>query len=316
MPRRAEKQNAKDYAKVYRAKIIEQGVCQYDDETILVKNEALHKMTSSFKGRPVIIMHDSTVVPENMEEKADGYVTNCYYNDFNGDFWVEFVVFTDKGKKAIDEDGYVSCAYVPTEFSQGGTWHNVSYNREILNGQYTHLAIVADPRYEDARIYENSKKKEKKSMFKMFRTKKEELQNSNDAVVELEDGVTVPLETLVESFKSAKAKKNEKEEEKEEQKMNMEDEVEIDGKKVKIAELVKYYKSEMKNEEDKKEEKEEEKENQEDEEKKKEKEKENSNFNKLKKAKENSKDFSFSYESAADKVARGQSRYGTPNPVK
>jgi len=265
-----EKQNAKDWAKVYVAKTIEQGVCEYETETILLKNDALHQMSHTFKGRPVIYkdyQHDS-VNPENMEEKAVGYVAECYYNELSGDFWTKFIVFDDTAKDAIKLSPYVSCAYVGTEFGQGGTWHNVAYDREILNGEFTHLAIVAKPRYEDAKIYENSKqKKEIAPMFKIFQ-KKEENKELKNAVVEIDNKgqkEEVSLSDLVKNYQ------NTQEEEKKE-KLNGEDEIDIDGKKVSVNALINCYKkaNAMTNAEDEEEDDDEEKKNAEEEEKKKE----------------------------------------------
>lgn len=148
-------QNSKDWAKVYRAcGFIEKGVCEYADERVYLSEETLLKSLHTIKGRPVIIDHMTGITPENMNDHAVGYVVDY---EAQGACDCKFVVFDDEGKKVI-ADGYsVSCAYKPKSFGPGGTWHNVPYDREITDLEYTHLALVQNPRYEDAKVYENAK---------------------------------------------------------------------------------------------------------------------------------------------------------------
>lgn len=153
-----ELQNSKDWAKVYRAcNFIEKGVCEYANERVYVSQDALQKSLMTMKGRPVIIDHQTGITPENMQEYAVGYVTGVEINNFEAGCDCQFVIFDDKGKEVI-ADGYsVSCAYKPIAFGPGGTWHNVPYDREIVELEFTHLALVQNPRYEDAKVYENAK---------------------------------------------------------------------------------------------------------------------------------------------------------------
>lgn len=157
-----ELQNSKDWAKVYRAcNFIEKGVCEYANERVYVSQDALQKSLMTMKGRPVIIDHKIGITPENMQEYAVGYVTGVELNNFEAGCDCQFVIFDDKGKEVI-ADGYsVSCAYKPIAFGPGGTWHNVPYDREIVELEFTHLALVQNPRYEDAKVYENSKSSDK-----------------------------------------------------------------------------------------------------------------------------------------------------------
>lgn len=152
-----EKQNSKDWAKTYKASnFIEKGVCTYNDETIYLSQEALNKAIQSIKGRPVVIKHQK-VTPQNMEDHAVGYVSDCGFCSDDASFYCNFLVFDDEGKEVIAKDYSVSCAYIPKAFGIGGTWHNTPYDREVTELEFTHLALVPDPRYEDAKIYENAK---------------------------------------------------------------------------------------------------------------------------------------------------------------
>lgn len=148
-------QNSKDWAKVYRAcGFIEKGVCEYADERVYLSEETLIKSLHTIKGRPVIIDHMTGITPENMNEHAVGYVVDY---EVQGACDCKFVIFDDEGKKVITDGYSVSCAYKPKSFGPGGTWHNVPYDREITDLEYTHLALVQNPRYEDAKVYENAK---------------------------------------------------------------------------------------------------------------------------------------------------------------
>lgn len=152
-----EKQNSKDWAKTYKASnFIEKGVCTYNDETIYLSQETLNNAIQSIKGRPVVIKHQK-VDPSNMKDHAVGHVYDGGFCDQEASFYCNFLVFDDEGKEVIAKDYSVSCAYLPKAFGKGGTWHNTPYDREVTELEFTHLALVPDPRYEDAKIYENSK---------------------------------------------------------------------------------------------------------------------------------------------------------------
>lgn len=321
------KKNAKDWAKTYGAKFLEQGVCKYANETILIKNDAIFRMMHTLKGRPVIILHKDDIKPENMEEHADGYVSAVRYHEFDASFHCDFVVFTDEGNQKIKDGWSVSCAYIPTEWGMGGEWHSVPYDREILNGEFTHLALVPNPRYEDITIYENSKKEKEAMVFKLFQKKEVENQKElQNAVVEISENEEIPLKDLVEAYKNAKkneADEEKKKEDEEKEKVNMDDEIEVDGEKVKVKDLVNAYKKASKkneSDEDKKDE-DEDKKNEDDKEKEKDNSKDNdqTHFFSLKNAAElgneelqNEKE----YDSSMDKVKRGAVRYGSAQKPK
>jgi len=74
----------------------------------------------------------------------------------SGDGWesLRFMVWDPETKKKCVEGKYeLSCAYVPTGTDgQPGLWHNCKYDEKILTGEYTHVAVVPNPRYEGAVI--------------------------------------------------------------------------------------------------------------------------------------------------------------------
>jgi hypothetical protein len=151
-----ENSKEKDWAKCYKAvNFIEKGVCTYQDEVVYLNQDTLEKCVRDIKGKPVIIKHQRGINPDNMQQHAVGYVTGAGFDEFNASFSCDFVLFDEEAKSKIANGWSVSCAYLPKAFGQGGTWHNTAYDREITDLEFTHLALVPDPRYEDAKVYEN-----------------------------------------------------------------------------------------------------------------------------------------------------------------
>jgi hypothetical protein len=331
-----EKQNAKEFPKIYYCKHMQAGVCDYEDERILIENETLNKMMPSFVGKPVYIIH-TNVNLEKLKEEADGYVSDSFYNEKDGWYWLKFIIIEDEAHDKIRQGWSVSNAYLPTRSGSSGSWHNVPYDREILEAEYSHLAIVPNPRYEGAEIFtpeqykvyieqkenqlkelQNSKtiKKEKAGGILMFWNKtklaKENEEELLNAVVEI-DGIDVSVKELIENAKKMKKneeKEGEEEEKEDKAKLNEDDELEIDGAKVSVKELKNMYKKMKKNEDEEEKKKEEEKEKEDEEEKKKEEEKENSKYYKeLKNSVKKGEFQPLNYETREDKLTRGKSRY-------
>ena len=102
---------AKDYAKVYRGEnVMKRGIATYKDEAIFLSQDTLHRDMETLKGRPVVIKHQD-VTPENMEEKAVGYVTDTFYNNEAGTFGCKFVIFDDEAKELIRNGYSLSTCY-------------------------------------------------------------------------------------------------------------------------------------------------------------------------------------------------------------
>jgi len=152
----------KNWPKEYDCRFIEPGLINYDDMgagTALVRKEALDNMAQSFKGCPVLFKLHDDVSPETFKEQACGLVNEVYYNANNGWYHAKFFIWDDATKAGILSGKYsVSCAYIPTDTNtDGGIYNNINYDMEVKNGEYTHLAIVENPRYNGAKIFINSK---------------------------------------------------------------------------------------------------------------------------------------------------------------
>jgi len=259
-----EKNNAKDYPKFYYARHMKEGVAGYLSETILLTDDTIKKFMRSFDGKPVYIEHDDREEQERIDtlkETAIGYVTETFYNELDGWYWCKFMIIDDAGHKVINDGWTVSNAYIPTEDKKGGTRHNVPYDREITDGYFTHLALVPNPRYEDAMIFtpdayrayqdekrqqfnelKNSKTEEKKGLImKFFKNKKEEVSKIDaDTFLEIQSAEGKTIEVKVADMVKAVEEKMNAEEEKE--KANMDDMVELsNGETMTVAELVNKY---------------------------------------------------------------------------
>lgn len=222
-------QNAKEEPKIFYCKHIAPGVCAYEDETILIGEEALKDMDKTFAGKPIYVNHQKVNL-ENLQEEADGYVAESFYLPEDGCHWAKMIIVSDKGQEAIRKGWKVSNAYVPDEFGVGGEWHSVPYNREIMKAHYTHLALVDNPRYEEAEVMnpeqfktyketkkaqleqlQNSKTKQgvNKMQWKLFA--KKEVTNSDDisnVMVELSNGRAVSVREMVNALEEDKAKED------------------------------------------------------------------------------------------------------------
>ena len=109
-------------------------------------------------GVPVIINHQD-VSKENADEIRRGVVSDVWYNPEINWFECAGVIWDETAQNLITDKGWsVSCSYdVKLADDAGGTENNIPYDIEFLDGVFTHLAIVDNPRYERANIVFNSK---------------------------------------------------------------------------------------------------------------------------------------------------------------
>ena len=260
--------------RIYYCKHIAPGVCAYQDETIFIGEETLKNMDKSFAGKPIFINHQ-TVDPATEKQQAVGYVVESFYLPEDGTHWAKMLIIEDSAHEVIQNGWKVSNAYQPTQFGVGGEWHNVPYNREVTDAYYTHLALVENPRYEEAEIMtpeqfkqykeakksqleqlqnskpeEKSKQGDKKMNFKLW--KKQEVTNSDDisnVMVELSNGSTVSIGEMVNSVE-----KDLKEKEDKKNKCNeddiMEKVVKVNGEDMKVCDLVAAFEKKDKKNED------------------------------------------------------------------
>jgi hypothetical protein len=214
-----------------------------------------------------------TLTDEEKEDLADGIISAVGYNTETGWFWADMLIWDEETQVNLDEKGYsVSCAYVPTETAEGGVYHNIEYAECVEDGVFTHMAIVDNPRYEGARVFANSKGGKSKVKIKWFpsfgnkpKAKKnagppvppkkpvekkpdDKPEDDSEQMVNAEESLVmvgeekVPLADLIAAYKAGQGSgEEETPEDGAESFMNGDDEVEVDGKKVKVSELMASY---------------------------------------------------------------------------
>lgn len=135
------------------------GVAEYSEPhrepyRVFLNEDTLRKMDKSFAAKPVFVMHVDGV-EENLDKlrsEADGWVIESFYNQADGKHWAKFIVVSDKGLKAVADGFRLSNAYMPKSFGGSGVWNGVTYSKSVLDGEFEHLAIVPDPRYDESVI--------------------------------------------------------------------------------------------------------------------------------------------------------------------
>lgn len=143
------------------------GVAEYAEPDrnpyrVYLNEDTLRKMDPTFEGRPVYVMHVDGVEQslDKLRGEVDGWVVRSFYNEIDGKHWCEFMIVSEKGLRAIKQGMRLSNAYMPLKFASGGLWNGVSYEKEVVEGEFEHLAIVPDPRYDESCIFTPEKFKE------------------------------------------------------------------------------------------------------------------------------------------------------------
>ena len=109
-------------------------------------------------GVPVIIKHKD-LNKDNADDERVGVVNSVWYDEKDGWYWCDGIIWDETAQNLItDKNWSVSCSYdVKTANDEGGSENNIKYDVEFLDGVFTHLALVDNPRYERANIIFNSK---------------------------------------------------------------------------------------------------------------------------------------------------------------
>lgn len=216
--------NASQFPRVFYCRHMQPGTALYEDgegnETILVDLEGMQNLIASVGKRsiPVYINHQPVVL-KNIKDEAAGYVCDSFYNQLDGWGWFKFIAVDDKAHECVRNGWSVSNAYVVSRFGPAGRKNNCPYNREVLDGEFTHLAIVPNPRYEGAMILtpeefkhyqddlekklkELQNSKERKPMFTFFKSEKKQVAANEvdmDTHVEFENGKSLSMREMIEA---------------------------------------------------------------------------------------------------------------------
>jgi len=208
-------QNDKSFSKRYYARHIKEGLVHYyedgKDNLYLVTNEALKKMNESFEGKPLFVRHVDKINMNTLKEDKVGEVVKSFYNEFDGAWWAE-IMADDEAQSYIEKGWAVSNAYLPTEYGGGGVYHDIDYQKEVKNGTYGHLALVDNPRYEEAVImtpaeFKKFNEDRKQELEQLKNSKENEMLSKEDMdalVASVQNSVAAGLtETIKETVKNA-----------------------------------------------------------------------------------------------------------------
>lgn len=225
--------NAVMQGKRFSARFIVPGLVSYEERNLgisLVRKETIDKYLDTFLDKPVTIEHPARMNSACKYEHTVGKVDKVEYCAKDGWFWCGGELVDDTAIGLVNSGRSVSCGYtIPggeQSLGKGGRYNRVKYDNEINNLQFNHLAIVTNPRYEEAGIRlnsvvveEGSQPKEESKMVKLIRKvfgKKDGVENSVEpqqtVEEELADGTTLRMadgsEATVEEIASMKARLN------------------------------------------------------------------------------------------------------------
>lgn len=151
----------KGKGKYFVSKFIEAGLAHYKElGDIVITKETLDKFIQTMVGCPVIIDHED-VNDKNVEDLRVGVISRVWYNDMDGWYYCEGIITDDEAVNLIKNKGWsVSCAYSFVADESQKTYHGKPIDMVFTDGEFLHLAIVEEPRYEGANIVVNSKEVE------------------------------------------------------------------------------------------------------------------------------------------------------------
>lgn len=135
------------------------GVARYEEPDqepfqIFLNENTIREMSPTMVGKPVYVQHVDEV-PDSLDElksEADGWVIDSFFNQADGKTWCKFIVVSKDGLNAIARKFKLSNSYRPLKFGKGGLWNGLNYDKEVLAGEFDHLALVDDPRYSESVI--------------------------------------------------------------------------------------------------------------------------------------------------------------------
>ncbi len=141
---------------VYYGRHMYPGVAEYRPSRhqmfrLLIKEPAIRKMGTTFPGRPLFVHHNEHFSDEldKLRTEADGWVSDSFYNEADGAHWAKILLVTDRAIKAQEEGYGLSNAYDFKRVDETpGVYNGLDYDFEVLDGEYKHMALVPNPRYD------------------------------------------------------------------------------------------------------------------------------------------------------------------------
>ena len=148
---------AKGKGRKFVSRFIEPGVAHYEEfGDVLITKETLDGFINTMVGCPVIIQHKD-IDDKNADKERVGVISNVWFDQFDGWYYCDGIIWD---KQAIDliknQDWSVSCTYDFDSDKLEKTHNGKKIDMEFTGGEFLHLALVPNPRYERANIVMNA----------------------------------------------------------------------------------------------------------------------------------------------------------------
>lgn len=149
--------DGKGKGRYFVSRFIEPGLAHYKElGDIVITKETLDKFIQSMVGCPVIIDHKD-VTDKNVDKLRVGTISRVWFNEMDGWYYCEGILTDDEAIDLVKNQGWnVSCSYSFVSDESQKTYHGKPIDMVFTDGEFLHLAIVEDPRYEGANIVVNS----------------------------------------------------------------------------------------------------------------------------------------------------------------
>ena len=140
------------------SRFIEAGVAHYQEfGDILITKETLDKFIHTMVGCPLIINHKK-ITDKNADKERVGVISNVWFNDMDGWYYCDGIIWDLQAIDLVKNQGWsVSCTYDFVSDNLEKTHNGKQISMEFIDGEFLHLALVNNPRYERANIVINSK---------------------------------------------------------------------------------------------------------------------------------------------------------------
>ena len=148
---------AKGKGRKFVSRFIEAGLAHYRNlGDVLITKKTLDKFIHTMVGCPVIITH-TDITDNNVDKKRVGVVSDVWYDSNDGWYHCSGIIWDKKAIDLVKNQGWsVSCSYDFVSDNQPKKHNGKKIDREFTDGEFLHLALVDNPRYERANIVMNS----------------------------------------------------------------------------------------------------------------------------------------------------------------
>lgn len=223
-------------------------------EIVYIPEDHINDIANSFIGTPVIIGHQE-LNEEILKDQQVGKIEKVWIEDGWG--YCKFSLDNKIAKNLISNGYSVSCSFYDEEIEEAGVHNNIPYNVKLIKVRPCHLAIVENPRFEGAKIYNNSidnkvcindsfmlKRFKRKNQMEKKEEEKKDNANEQEALSSFMERIEGKIDAIANMEKAeSESMDNEMDDE---TKALYENEVDIDGEKMSVGDLVENYRKNKK----------------------------------------------------------------------